>query len=169
MSLKLRARNHPNLQGCFSVMPLISPDLGSQNVLKTYKTAISHNRRTTRTILERFFCRWIYFYLGSKIFLSLTRVGAIAPIDCPPMDPPVIKDRYGSFHLWMNVSMKGETVWSLVNASHSFTSLHFIYLPRSSNKACMYRMLYLQQSGRVQQCAKCTNNCPVKTCEIKMK
>jgi len=79
MSLKLRARNHPNLQGCFSVMPLISPDLGSQNVLKTYKTAISHNRRTTRTILERLFCRWIYFYLGSKIFLSLTGGGRSPP------------------------------------------------------------------------------------------
>jgi len=29
---------------------------------------IRHNVRTTRTELERVFCRWIYFYFRSKIF-----------------------------------------------------------------------------------------------------
>ena len=45
------------------------PDLGGggQNVLKTFEMAIRNNRRTTRTELERVFCRWIYFYLRSKI------------------------------------------------------------------------------------------------------
>ena len=47
-----------------------SPDLGHQNVLKTFEMAIRHNRRTTRTELESF------MFSG-----SLTKVGgAIAPI-----------------------------------------------------------------------------------------
>ena len=45
------------------------PDLGggSQNVLKTFEMAIRHNSRTTRSKLERVFCRWVYFYLRSQI------------------------------------------------------------------------------------------------------
>jgi len=56
-------------------------DLGGQNVLTTLEMAIRHNRRTTRTELERVFCRWIYFHLRSKILSGpLTGGGAIAPI-----------------------------------------------------------------------------------------
>ena len=39
-----------------------SPDLGGQNVFKTFEIAIPHNGRTTLTGLERVFCRWIYFH-----------------------------------------------------------------------------------------------------------
>ena len=39
-----------------------SPDLGGQNVLKTFEIAIPRNGQTTRTGLERVFCRWIYFH-----------------------------------------------------------------------------------------------------------
>jgi len=54
--------------------------------------AIEHNRRTTRTELQRVFCRWIYFYLRSKIFFWPSSAGeeggAIVPIaPPPPMDP----------------------------------------------------------------------------------
>jgi len=35
-----------------------SPDLESQNVIKTFEMAIRHDRRTIRTKLERVFCRW---------------------------------------------------------------------------------------------------------------
>ena len=63
-----------------------SPDLWArgQNVPQNFDMAIWHNRRTTRTELERVFCRWIYFHLRSKnIFLALLRGigegGAIAP------------------------------------------------------------------------------------------
>jgi len=42
-----------------------SPDLGSQNALKTFGIKV--------------FCGWIYFHLRSKIFLSLVW-RAIAPI-----------------------------------------------------------------------------------------
>jgi len=44
----------------------ISHDLGGQNVLKTVEMATRHNRWTTRTELERVFCRWIYIQLRSK-------------------------------------------------------------------------------------------------------
>ena len=44
MSLKLRTRSHPSLQGCFSGMPLIP--LGDQNVLKTFEMAIRYNSRS---------------------------------------------------------------------------------------------------------------------------
>ena len=47
-----------------------SPDLGGQNVLKTFEMAIHHNRLMTRTELETGFCRWIYFHLCSKIFFG---------------------------------------------------------------------------------------------------
>jgi len=61
-----------------------SPDLGGQNVLKTFKMAIRHNRRPTDTnvIRERVFCRWIYFHL-KNVFLALLRA-AIAPVATPP-------------------------------------------------------------------------------------
>ena len=56
-----------------------SPDLRGQNVLKTFEMmAILHNRRTTRTELERVFCRWTYFRLRSKIFFRPSWEGAIA-------------------------------------------------------------------------------------------
>jgi len=43
-----------------------SPDLGGQNVFKTFKMAIRQNRRTTSTELNKIFCRWIYFHLLFK-------------------------------------------------------------------------------------------------------
>ena len=57
-----------------------SPDLGVKISSKTFEMAIRHNRRTTRTELERVFCRWIYFHLRSKIFLLALLRSAIAPI-----------------------------------------------------------------------------------------
>jgi len=44
------------------------PAFGGQNVLETFEMAIRHNRRTTRTELERVFCRCIYFHVRSKVF-----------------------------------------------------------------------------------------------------
>ena len=80
MSLKLRMRNHPKLQGCFIGMSLIpSPDLKCRNVLKTFEMAIWHNRRTTWTELEGVFCRWIYFRLRSKIFFLPSYGGGRSP------------------------------------------------------------------------------------------
>jgi len=38
-----------------------NPDLGVQTILKTFELAIEHNRRTTRTELEKAFCRWSAF------------------------------------------------------------------------------------------------------------
>jgi len=49
-----------------------SPHQWVQNVLETFEIAIRHNRRTTRTELERVFCHWIYFHLRSKIFSWLS-------------------------------------------------------------------------------------------------
>jgi len=63
---------------------------GGQNVLKTFEIAIQHNRRTTRTELQRVFCRWTYFYLPSKYFPGLLR-GVTAPI-ASSMDPPLTHD-----------------------------------------------------------------------------
>jgi len=63
------------------------PDLGgSQNVLKTFEMAIRHNSRTTRSKLERVFCRWVYFYLRSQICFwpSYGGGGATAPIAPAP-------------------------------------------------------------------------------------
>jgi len=57
-----------------------SPDLVSQNVLKTFERAIGHNRWTTRTELERVFCCWLYFHSRSKnILLALFRGGGGRP------------------------------------------------------------------------------------------
>ena len=59
--------------------------LGGQDVLKTSEIAIRHNRRTTRTELERVFCRWIYFHLRLKIiFLALIREGEAIALIAPP-------------------------------------------------------------------------------------
>jgi len=66
----------------------ISPDIGGQNVFRTFETAIRHNRRPTRTELERVFCRWVYFHLRSKIFSVSLTVGGIAP-PLPSMDLPL--------------------------------------------------------------------------------
>jgi len=44
-----------------------SPDLRGKNVLKTFEVAIRHDRRATRSELERVLCRWTYFHLRSKI------------------------------------------------------------------------------------------------------
>ena len=58
------------------------PDLGGgQNVIRTFEMAIWHNRRTTRTELEKVFCRWTYYnLLSTKIFSgSLTGVGQSPP------------------------------------------------------------------------------------------
>ena len=57
----------------------ISPDIGGQNVLRTFETAIRHNRRPTRTELERVLCRWVYFHLRSKIFSVSLTVGGSPP------------------------------------------------------------------------------------------
>ena len=64
-----------------------SPDLGGQNVLKTFEMVI--NRRTTRTELERVFCRWICFHLPvrSWIFFWPSYGGRSHPP--PPRDPPL--------------------------------------------------------------------------------
>ena len=79
MSLKLRTRNLPSLQGCFSVMLLIpGPDLGGKNVLKTVEKAIWHKKADDMNGI-RVFCHWIYFHLRSKIFYG-PFTGAIAPI-----------------------------------------------------------------------------------------
>jgi len=84
MSLKLRKQNHPSLQGCFSGMPLIPVLIfGGQNVLKIFEMTTRHNRRTTRTELDRVFCRWIYFHLRSKLYSDLL-TGALAPLPSPP-------------------------------------------------------------------------------------
>jgi len=90
MSLKLRTRNHPSLQGRFSGMPLIPVPT---HVLQTVEMAIRHTRLTTSTESERVLFRWIYFHLRSKIlFLAfLGWGGAIAPM--PLMDPP-LKGRF---------------------------------------------------------------------------
>jgi len=46
--------------------------------------AIRYNSRTTRTELEKVFCRWSYFHLCSKYFsVPLTGGAAIAPIVFP--------------------------------------------------------------------------------------
>jgi len=59
-----------------------SPDLGGQNILKTFKIAMRCKRRTTRTELERVFRRWLYFHLRSEIiFGPLTET--TAPTDLP--------------------------------------------------------------------------------------
>ena len=68
MSLKLRTRNHPSLQGCFSAMPLIPVPIWGLNVLKTVEIAIWRKGRTTWMELERVFCHWNYFHFSSKIF-----------------------------------------------------------------------------------------------------
>jgi len=62
-----------------------SPDLGGQNVLKTFEMAIRYDRRAIRTELERVFCRWMYFYLRSKIVFWLSYRGGG---DCPRRLPP---------------------------------------------------------------------------------
>ena len=64
-----------------------SPDVGGQNVLRTLEMAIRHYRRTTRTELERVFCRWIYFHLHTKIFWP--SFALIAPMD-PPQIPSCV-------------------------------------------------------------------------------
>jgi len=56
----------------------ISPDLGGQNLLKTFKMAIRHNTWLTGRELERVFCCWIYFALRSEIFFG-PLTGVIAP------------------------------------------------------------------------------------------
>ena len=68
-----------------------SPNLDSQNVIKTFEMAIRHDRRTIRTELERVFCRWMYFYLRSKIvfWLSYRGGGAIARVAFH-LDPPLM-------------------------------------------------------------------------------
>jgi len=67
-----------------------SPDLGGQNVLKTFEMAIRHYRRTTWTELERVFCCWIFFTYIEVYFYGPLQggEGAIAPI-AAPMDPPL--------------------------------------------------------------------------------
>jgi len=74
-----------------------SPDLRGQNVLKTFEMmAIRHNRRTTRTELERVFCRWTYFHLRSKIFF---------PALLGESDRPVL----WTHHCWRFVFTAGAT------------------------------------------------------------
>jgi len=48
------------------------PNLGGQNVLKTFEMATRHDRRTPKTELDRVFCRWIYFHLRSQNILWLS-------------------------------------------------------------------------------------------------
>jgi len=68
------------------------PDLGSQNVHETFEMAIRHNRRTTRTELERVFCRRIYFHLRSKI-LFWPSYGGRDRSHRPPMDLSLIRSQ----------------------------------------------------------------------------
>jgi len=59
-----------------------SPDLVGQNVLKTFETAIRHNRRTTRT---SFLSLHLFSLTFRNIFLALLRGGGdrpIAPCGC---------------------------------------------------------------------------------------
>jgi len=68
-----------------------SPDLGGQNVFKTFKMAIRQNRRTTSTELNKIFCRWIYFHLlFKKYFFTLLGRGGAIPHIAPPMDQPLV-------------------------------------------------------------------------------
>ena len=55
VSLKVRARNHRSLEGCFSGMTLIPvPIYGGQNVLKTFEMAIQHGHKCTNGIRKSF-------------------------------------------------------------------------------------------------------------------
>jgi len=69
MSLKLHTRNHPSLQvfqwDSVDAIPIYG--LGGQNDLKTFEMAIRHKRQTTRTELERVFCRLIFGRVIRKI------------------------------------------------------------------------------------------------------
>ena len=91
-----------------------NPDLVGQNVLKTFKMAIQHNRRTTRTELERVLCRWIYSHLRLKIFpgpLAAVR-GRSPPSPSPPIDPP-LSPCCGSWLVWKGHKVPRENTFVL--------------------------------------------------------
>ena len=69
-----------------------NPDLEGQNVIKSFEMAIRHNRRTTRTELERVFCRRIYFHLRSKI-LFWPSYGGRDRSHRPHMDQSLIRSQ----------------------------------------------------------------------------
>ena len=81
-----------------------SPDLVSQNVLKTFERAIGHNRWTTRTELERVFCCWLYFHSRSKnILLALFRGGGRSPPSPPRWICHCVSIAFGPRHFCLTV------------------------------------------------------------------
>jgi len=120
MSLKLRTRNHPSFQVCFSGMPLIPVPIdlgGSQTVLKTFEMAIRFNRQTTRTELDRVFCRWIYFHLRSKIFFWSSYAGR--GVGRSPSSPPYVSTTAsGNLYDWRTVEVWNYWVVNVMSWVH---------------------------------------------------
>ena len=55
------------------------------------------------------------------------------------------KGRYGSFHLWINMWVAGKTVWSLVNACHTWAPYRWVMIKRCTNRCILYTYVYYAQ------------------------
>jgi len=75
-----------------------SPDLGGQNVLKTFEMAIRHYRRTTWTELERVFCCSIFFTYIEVYFYGPLQGGGDRPHRRPPNGSAIALRGSGSPH-----------------------------------------------------------------------
>jgi len=62
-----------------------SPDLGGKNVLDTLQMAIRHNRRTTRTELEREFSVTGFIFTFKNILPALLRGGWAIDLIAPSL------------------------------------------------------------------------------------
>ena len=79
--LKVRARNHRSLEGCFSGMTLIPvPIYGGQMSSKRLKWLFNTDINA-RTESEKVFCRWIFSLTSKKYFSNPLRRG----VDRPPL------------------------------------------------------------------------------------
>jgi len=69
-----------------------SPDLGGQDVVKTFEIAIRYNTRTTRMELEFFLSLDLFLLTFINIFSGpLTGEGGDRPPPTSPMDPPLVR------------------------------------------------------------------------------
>jgi len=133
-----------------------SPDLGCQNVLKTFEMAIWHNRRTTRTELEFSVAGFIFAYVPK--YFSGPVTGGDRPDPC--MDPPL---RVIIWNLLPHSRRHACTIRHSHANDNTPTTHHFPRISRlQQGPFCLWpRSYYSQSYYRAMLCIRGASHAPV--------